>query len=80
MNESRQLAEWTAGLRYRDHPIDVSAAEVREKFHSLVDPILPSGRPQAIVDLIERIETERDVSNLVGLLVVPEEARRLQAG
>jgi len=58
----------------------LSAADVREKFHSLVDPILPAGRPKAIVDLIESIETERDVNRLVGLLVVPEAERHARRG
>ncbi len=45
--------------------------EVREKFRSLVDPILPAGQPQKIMDLVDNIESVKSIDELVRLLVAP---------
>lgn len=47
----------------------MSADEVREKFRSLVEPILPSGRPQQIIDAIDNIENIENIDELARLLV-----------
>ncbi len=53
----------------------MSAAEVEEKFCSLVDPILPKGRPQQIIDAVRDIENINNINNLIELLVVPPTQR-----
>lgn len=59
----------------------LSAEEVKENFHSLVDPILPPGRPQEIVDAIDNIERIESVEELVRLLVVPRTGQlKVKAG
>ncbi len=47
----------------------MSADEVREKFRSLVEPILPRGRPQQIIDTVENIEKLENIDDLARLLV-----------
>lgn len=53
----------------------MSAEEVKEKFHALVDPILPPGRPREIVDAIDNIERMESIEELVRLLIVPPTGR-----
>jgi 2-methylcitrate dehydratase PrpD len=53
----------------------MSADEVKEKFRSLVDPILPAGRPQEIIDAVDSIEKITKIDDLVRLLVVPPSKR-----
>ena len=48
----------------------MSAEEVRAKFRSLVDPVLPSGRPEAIIEVVERLAELPTIDELVRLLVV----------
>ena len=57
----------------------MSLAEVEEKFRSLVDPILPSGRPRKIIDAVRNVENIRNIDDLVQLLIVPTTTRRLTA-
>ena len=47
----------------------MSAEDVREKFRSLVEPILPRGRPQQIMDTVENIEQLENIDDLARLLV-----------
>ncbi|MBI4190402.1 MAG: MmgE/PrpD family protein [Betaproteobacteria bacterium] len=54
----------------------MSADEVKEKFHSLVDPVLPGGRSREIVDAVDNIERMENIDDLVRLLVAPP-AKRL---
>jgi len=58
----------------------LTPAEVREKFFSLVDKPLPKGRPQQIVDAVERITDLPDIKTLMDLLVVERSAALQYAG
>ena len=49
--------------------------EVREKFRSLVDPILPGQRSGEIIDAVDRVQNIRNIDDLVQLLVVPPAKR-----
>ena len=49
----------------------MSAAEVEEKFCSLVDPIVPQGRSREIIDAVNQVEKIRNIDDLVQLLIVP---------
>ena len=49
----------------------MSAAEVEEKFRSLVDPVVPQGRSQQIIDSVSRVEKIGNIDELVQLLVMP---------
>ena len=49
----------------------MTPAEVEEKFRYLVDPVMPSGVPAAIVETVNEIEAVRDIDEVVRLLVVP---------
>jgi len=53
----------------------MSADELKEKFHSLVDPILPAGRPGEIIDAVDNVEKIKNVNELAQLLVVPPATR-----
>jgi 2-methylcitrate dehydratase PrpD len=70
----REIVAYSKGLP--ENPM--SAEEVKEKFRSLVDPILPAGRPQQIIDVVENIEQVKNIEELVRLLVVPP-ANRVKA-
>jgi len=70
----REIVPYSKGLP--ENPM--SAEEVREKFRSLVDPILPPGRPQQIIEAVDNIEKIRNIDDLVQLLVVPP-AKRIKA-
>lgn len=48
----------------------LTPAEVKEKFHSIVDPVLPPGRAQQIIDAVDRVEEMKSVAELSALLVV----------
>lgn len=48
----------------------MSVAEVTEKFHYLVDPIMPADRPNRIVDAVAEVTSLKSVGDLVDLLVV----------
>lgn len=63
----REIVAYSKGLP--ENPM--SAEEVKEKFRSLVDPILPAGRPQQIIDAVENIEQIKNIDELARLLVVP---------
>lgn len=67
----KEIVPYSKGLP--ENPM--SAAEVEEKFHSLVDPILPRGRPKQIIETVNRIESIRNIDELVQLLVVPPTRR-----
>ncbi|MBI3068071.1 MAG: MmgE/PrpD family protein [Betaproteobacteria bacterium] len=67
----REIVPYSKGLP--ENPM--SAAEVKEKFHSLVDPILPAGRPDEIVAAVDHVETIKSVEKLAQLLVVPATKR-----
>lgn len=59
----------------------MSEAEIKEKFHSLVDPILPRGRSRQIVEAIDALERIADISELVKLLVLsPAERAQVKTG
>lgn len=59
----------------------MSPAEVKEKFHSLVDPILPQGRPRKIVDAVDNLESISDINELVSLLVLsPADRAKVKLG
>jgi len=49
----------------------MTQAEVEEKFRYLVDPVIPNGVPQAIVDTVNEVEAVKDINEIVKLLVVP---------
>jgi len=49
----------------------MTPAEVEEKFRYLVDPVMPSGVPAAIMETVNEIEAVRDIDEVVRLLVVP---------
>jgi 2-methylcitrate dehydratase PrpD len=70
----REIVAYSKGLP--ENPM--SAEEVKEKFCSLVDPILPAGRPQEIIDAVENIEQVKNIEELARLLVVPP-AKRVKA-
>lgn len=77
MKDGRRLKEivaYSKGLP--ENPM--SAAEVEEKFHSLVDPILPAGRADEIVATVRDIENVKNINDLMQLLVVPP-AQRFKA-
>lgn len=58
----------------------MTPAEVREKFVSLVERTLPSGRPAKIMDMVDRISDLPSLDELIGLLVVPPVVPLRQAG
>jgi 2-methylcitrate dehydratase PrpD len=62
-----EIVPYSKGLP--ENPL--SKSELEEKFHSLVDPILPAGRPKEIIDAVSEIEKVRKASDLIQLLVVP---------
>jgi 2-methylcitrate dehydratase PrpD len=69
MNDGRRIrgnVPFSKGLP--ENPL--SPAEVKEKFHSLVDPILPRGRPKEIVDAVDNLESIRNIDEFVRLLVL----------
>ena len=49
----------------------MTQAEVEDKFRYLVDPVIPNGVPQAIVDTVNEVEAVKDINEIVKLLVVP---------
>jgi 2-methylcitrate dehydratase PrpD len=67
----REIVAYSKGLP--ENPL--SAAEVQEKFRSLVDPILPQGRAQQIIAAVEAIEELPNMDELARLLVVAPEGR-----
>jgi 2-methylcitrate dehydratase PrpD len=67
----REIVPFSKGLP--ENPM--SADEVREKFRSLVDPILPQGQPQALIETVESLEKLKDIDELVKLLLVPANKR-----
>ena len=68
----KQIVPFSKGLP--ENPL--SKDEVREKFHSLVDPVLPGGRSSAIVDAVDKVQNIGNIDDLVQLLIVPP-AKRL---
>jgi len=70
----REIVAYSKGLP--ENPM--SEAEVKEKFRSLVDPILPQGRPQQIIAAVDNVEAIKDIGELARLLVVPP-ADRIKA-
>jgi 2-methylcitrate dehydratase PrpD len=70
----REIVPYSKGLP--ENPM--SREEVKEKFRSLVDPILPAGRPQQIIDAVENIESIKHIEELAQLLVVPP-VKRIKA-
>lgn len=47
----------------------MSDDEVRDKFRSLVDPVLPKGRSEQIIELVDQIERMKSTDELARLLV-----------
>jgi 2-methylcitrate dehydratase PrpD len=47
----------------------MTPAEVKEKFMSLVGPLLPAGNPQRIVEIVDAIDAAKDVNELFRLMV-----------
>jgi len=70
----KEIVPYSKGLP--ENPM--SAAEVQEKFCSLVDPILPAGRPQQLIDAVNGVQKLKRIDDLAQLLVVPP-ARRVVA-
>jgi 2-methylcitrate dehydratase PrpD len=52
----------------------LSREEIRQKFFNLADDILPNERLHGIVDEVERINQQDDVSGLVKLMIAPARA------
>ena len=48
----------------------MTQAGVEEKFCYLVDPVMPKGVPQAIIDAVNEVEAVKDINEIVTLLVV----------
>lgn len=80
MNDGRRIqgnVPFSKGLP--ENPL--SPAEVKEKFHSLVDPILPPGRPKQIVDAVDKLERIKNIDDLVKLLVLsPADRAKVKVG
>jgi 2-methylcitrate dehydratase PrpD len=53
----------------------LSVAQVEKKFHYLVDPVMPAGRPHEIVAAVADVTSLKSVRELVDLLVVGEDQR-----
>ncbi len=70
----REIVAYSKGLP--ENPM--SEDEVKEKFRSLVDPILPQGRSQQIIAAVDKVEAIKDIGELARLLVVPP-ADRIKA-
>ena len=70
----REIVSYSKGLP--ENPM--SAEEVKEKFRSLVDPILPAGRSKQIIDAVDNIENIKNFDDIVKLLIVPP-ANRVKA-
>ena len=49
----------------------MSQGDVEDKFHYLTDPIMPVGKPAAIIDAIRHVESIERVNDVAQLLVVP---------
>ncbi len=47
----------------------MTAAEVKEKFMSLVEPLLPAGNPQKIIRLVDTIDDAKDINELLSLMI-----------
>ena len=54
-----------------DPDTPLSEVQIIEKFHDLADPVLGKKRAEEIRNMIERIETLPDISELVELLAPP---------
>ncbi|MPZ47059.1 MAG: hypothetical protein GEV05_27585 [Betaproteobacteria bacterium] len=67
----KQIVPFSKGLP--ENPL--SKVEVQEKFHSLVDPVLPNDRPGTIVEAVDTIQNIANIDDLVQLLVVPPTKR-----
>lgn len=48
----------------------MSPDEIKEKFISLVEPVLPRGTPQQVIEKVDSIETIENIDELIRLLVV----------
>jgi 2-methylcitrate dehydratase PrpD len=70
----REIVAYSKGLP--ENPM--SEAEVKDKFRSLVEPILPRGRTQQIIEAVDNLESIDDIDRLARLLVVPP-ADRIKA-
>jgi hypothetical protein len=49
----------------------MSPAEVQEKFRYLVDPVMPEGSSDAIIEAVDGIEKIDAIGDLVRLLIAP---------
>ena len=67
----KEIVAFSKGLP--ENPM--SEDEVKEKFRSLVDPILPPGQPQELIDTVDSIEVVKNIDDLVKLLIVPANRR-----
>jgi 2-methylcitrate dehydratase PrpD len=68
----REIVPFSKGLP--ENPL--SKAEVCEKFRSLVDPVLPAGRSEEIIKVVENLQNIGNIDELVRLLVVPPAKRK----
>ena len=67
----REIVPYSKGLP--ENPM--SPAEVIEKFHSLVDPVMPAGAGKKIVDAVNSLESMKSVDDLMKLMIVPADKR-----
>ena len=68
----REVVDYCKGMPQNPMSLD----EVKEKFLSLVEPVLPPGRPRQIMDAIDNIESVTNMADFAQLLVVPPELRK----
>ena len=68
-----EIVPYSRGLS--ENPMTLE--EVKEKFKSLVEPLLPAGAPQKIIDLVDALDQVKDINELLCLLVVPAPAAGL---
>jgi len=74
MTDGRIISEVVAFSKgLPENPL--STQELHEKFHSLVDPVLPNGRPQKIIDAVDKVHEIENIDDLVKLLIVPPTKR-----
>jgi hypothetical protein len=67
LKDGRTLSDSTTVVR-GDFADPVSAAEVVGKFVALVSDVLGSDRARAVVEMVEQVETLKDVRDLTALL------------
>lgn len=63
----KQIVPFSKGLP--ENPL--SKAEIGEKFHSLVDPVLPASQASEIVRAVNDVQNIQNIEDLVRLLIAP---------